>query len=285
MKMFYKTWLGIGFGSILLGMIAIIFALSIGGRSLGMYDKEEYQYSLEDTQENVTSIDLKVDYGEVTIVEGDSFHLQMDYIKQDSFESYKNGDTWIIKNKRENNTFRLFNFDIPINNRMTPKIRITVPKGFSAEQLLFKLGAGSLVADILNTKDSTIDVGAGKMEINQFFASGKSSYSVGAGELVIREITAQNAFLSCGAGRIEMTGSIFGKNVTSCGVGEIQLHLNGKQTDYNYNIDCGLGSVIIQNKSYGGIAVHKTISNQAENQFDLSCGIGKISLTFQGLLD
>ena len=53
------------------------------------------------------------------------------------------------------------------------------------------------------------------------------------------------------------------------------------QSDFNYDVECGIGSVKIGNEEYGGVAFNKTIHNGQNREIEISCGIGEIQLSFE----
>lgn len=286
MKAFYKLWLRIGIGSILIG-IGIAMIAGIGGYYMGENSFANYTYSLEDRIENVnvTSLKFNIDYGKVSIKEGNEFSVKIENMPENGYKSYVDGDTWIIEtNSSYASTVQLFGFHIPVNktiwkrdNQVT-KIYITIPEQFEAENLYLKLGAGVLESDGLKSKYGEISVGAGQMSLNQLSISEKATYSVGAGELVISNLYAQNNKIDCAVGNINIEGSMFGSNQIQCGIGKIGLNLTGIKEDYNYSISCGMGNVSINESQFGPVVNKELNFENAKHYFDLHCAIGEINL-------
>ena len=55
----------------------------------------------------------------------------------------------------------------------------------------------------------------------------------------------------------------------------------GKESDYNYTLDCGIGSLELNGKSYSGLGREQNIDNQASKKIAMECGIGEIELNFE----
>ena len=115
---------------------------------------------------------------------------------------------------------------------------------------------GSIKADEFDA-----ELGAGVFHAEGIEAT-ESSWEVGAGEIVL--------------GRIESRDMDF-----DCGTGSIEAKIAGKQSDFNYDVECGIGSVKIGNEEYGGVAFDKTINNGQNREIEISCGIGEIQLSFE----
>lgn len=129
-------------------------------------------------------------------------------------------------------------------------------------------------------RDVDIDVEAGTIYIENVTAN-SLNVSVGAGEAVIERFKAQEAEFECGAGRIEAHGDAERELETSCGAGEIVLELSGKKEDYNYEIECGVGEVVIGNESHSGIGSTDRHSHGASKEMNIECGIGSVTVEFE----
>lgn len=125
-----------------------------------------------------------------------------------------------------------------------------------------------------------IDVEAGTVYIEDIRAN-HLSVNVDAGEAVIERFKADDVDFECGAGRIEAYGNADRELDTSCGAGEIELSINGKKEDYNYEIECGVGEVIIGNESHSGIGSTDRHSHGASKEMNIECGIGSVTVEFE----
>lgn len=233
---------------------------------------------------DIKSISLNISYGSVRIKKGEKFDIDL---KDDSYkitEKIEN-EVWeitdtAIDSADDNSTFLIFGHKITINDKPNKgnEIIVTIPKDYIFENVDIILGAGSLQADQLMAENVSVYVGAGRLKIKSLTASQKSSYTVDAGEIDIKDLNANNATIDCGLGRMDATGIIKGDSKVICGVGKVELELNGDEKDYNYIIDCDIGTVKINGKKYHGFSSLSQIDNNADNNFTLDCGVGKISL-------
>ena len=64
-------------------------------------------------------------------------------------------------------------------------------------------------------------------------------------------------------------------------MGRIELTAAGKEQDYNYELEVGMGSVTVGAGEFGGMAVEKTIDNSAVKKMDIECGMGSVEIGFE----
>ena len=130
----------------------------------------------------------------------------------------------------------------PGSNGVYGIMKIVIPKDKKLNSVKLELGA---------SKAEVVDLAADSVEIQ-----------IGAGEAVVRNLNAQSVS-------------------AETGVGKLAIQLVGKEEDYNYQVECGIGSVSIGERSYGGLGTSQKIENPgAVKTVDLECGIGKIEMDF-----
>lgn len=127
------------------------------------------------------------------------------------------------------------------------------------------------------------EIGAGSLEIRDVMAE-ELSLSVGAGQILAEYFDAEHLETECGAGRIEFQNGCIRKEAEiDCGLGSILLALAppAVQSDYDYELSCGAGEVIVGNKSYGGLFREAEIDNGSSRQIRADCGLGSIEIRFE----
>lgn len=278
MKTFTKMCLIIALISILLG-----FGLMIVAGVRGFSFRKGPVYSMEDTVKNVRGLDISIDYGDVIITSGDEFSIQADNIhSNDQLRSEVINGVWVI-NHEAVESYKLFGFKIPVSigfkDINTPKIRITLPEGFIAEDMKISLDAGRLRGKGLHSKTASLTVDAGSMEIEGLVVESESSYTVGAGQINLKKVDIRDVEAECDVGAIFMEGSIGGDNVFRCDVGSIKLDLDNNMDKFSFDIDSDLGNVIINNKRYHSFNNTKD-RNDYKGSFRLFVNIGNITMSF-----
>lgn len=123
------------------------------------------------------------------------------------------------------------------------KIALVLPKGMTFDEIELEVGAGEADVEGLTANSVNIEVGAGEADISK---------------LDVKELNAE------------------------VGAGELYVKLVGKETDYSYDIECGIGEIQIGDNSYGGLGRTKNITNSGSTRFlDIECGVGEIQIEFQ----
>ncbi|MFV0363134.1 MAG: DUF4097 family beta strand repeat-containing protein [Suipraeoptans sp.] len=146
------------------------------------------------------------------------------------------------------------------NDRANSYIEIYVPEGYTFDEADISVGAGELNISAINTKELDIDVGAG--------------------QAVIHDFNVDYLYMKCGAGQITAAGNINKEGDIDGGIGEIDLSLDGLESDFNYNLNVGVGEVTVGKNNFSGLGSQKTISNDADKDIDVDCGMGSIKVEF-----
>lgn len=105
---------------------------------------------------------------------------------------------------------------------------------------------------------------------------------IGAGLAEITGLTANNVNVEVGAGEANITNLDVKELNAETGTGKLYAELVGKQTDYSYNLECGIGQLKIGDSTYSGLGTEQNISNLGAERFmDVECGIGEVHIEFQ----
>lgn len=255
--------------------------------------KDTYNDSLNYpiSYKKVDSLKLDISSGTVTIKEGETFSVDVNEAGEDYVKSEVIDGIWKITDSGYFNVDK--NEDVHVINIFGVKIRtgenniswsdntrieITLPEDFKADELTLSIGAGAIRADSLKAKTVMVNVGAGSIRIDELNVENASSYSVGAGELIIEDFIGRDIDVDCTVGAITLSGIIKGNNYVNCGIGSVEMDIDGQEEDYNYDISSGIGNVQINNNKYSGITSESMKNNGAKDFFSLKCDIGKINL-------
>ncbi len=289
MKSTGRIVLGIACASIGIGIAILLFGTLVGGGSVR--NRYNTTFSYQDEAKDVTSVKLDIDFAKVHIVEGDTFHVDVKNTTEDGFHSeVKNGVWYLEDNFDDRYSMNLFGIRLPINFHgfgfrsevdLYPTITITIPEGFEADEFDIEFGAGEILVDNIYAKTVGFSMGAGDMTIKKLTVDNDSSFKVGAGSMKINHLTAKDVTMESGVGEISVTGEILGNSYVDCGVGEINLNLEGEEKDYNYIVDCGIGSVKINNSNWDFTAHESIYNDKTKGTFNLKCGVGSISLNLR----
>jgi hypothetical protein len=280
MKTFYKVWLSIALIAIVFGIGILIIIVGTGANW-----RDIPTYSLEESYDGIDKIDMEIGYGDVKIVEGDTFSIEAKNLLDENLESYVSDGTWIIK--EDEDYLRIFGMRLSVkqlvrwNDDLSPRITITIPSDFVAENIDFHISAGSVQAEEIEAENGNFEVEAGRLEINQLIVKEKSSYNIGAGEMILKNLEVNDITVDCGVGNVVIEGTVTGENEITCGVGKVDLKVIGEEEDYSYEVNSGIGNVTINNNSFNNMSNHIINNDGADNFFHLDCGIGNIIVEFK----
>ncbi len=217
------------------------------------------------------------DHYRYRIKEGDTFMLVHKDMKSGDFD-----DLW-KRNHHKGNT----------------KIKLYLPKNASLDEVSIDFGAGKLESGYLKAREIEISVGAGECVFEGLEASESADISLGAGKFITESLVAREAGFDIAAGELQVNGAKVGSETqvdismgnavlngvfageldVECSMGSLELTLEGAESDYNYEVDCGMGSIKIGGNDYDGLADHE-IYNGSNDIIDISCSMGTVNVNF-----
>lgn len=157
---------------------------------------------------------------------------------------------------------------------------IELPQGFMWEEVVTDVGAGELSLDGVCAEQMLLEVGAGQIRAGQV-KSDSLRINVGAGQATCKNMESKEVALDVSMGECIYKGTVEDDLAVDCATGNVELHVNGKETDRNYDISCSMGNIDIGDMSMVGIdrEVHK--DNGAEHTFTISCSMGNVTVDFE----
>lgn len=130
----------------------------------------------------------------------------------------------------------------------------------------------------------TLKIGAGTVEINGDFKTEQLSVDIGAGTFSNDgSLEVKQTDISVGVGNAEIEELTTEKLNGNCGMGNMDISLTGKDTDYNYELKCGLGNLEVDGEQETALTSgSRTISNPgAGKSVKLECGMGDVNVDFE----
>lgn len=241
---------------------SIIYGLSFIG---DMFDNDKQSSNLKELKlnNNVLVLDINVSSSNITIKKGNTLKVETNdkYI-----HTNQNENKLYIKEKKHN----LFNKND--NNKLT----VYVPKDFIFDFVNIKTGASKLNISELNTKKLSLNLGAGKVKINNLKVTNSANIEGGAGEITIEDSFINNLNLDMGAGKLLLNSKLTGNSEIDAGVGKMDLLLVGSLNDYNITLDKGIGSASINDSNMENDKTYGI----GTNKIDIDGGIGSIKIDF-----
>ena len=112
----------------------------------------------------------------------------------------------------------------------------------------------------------------------------KLSLDMGAAECTVLGVTTSKLEIDTGVGAITFSGTVNGDVEIETGVGDVTLNLTGSQDGYNYQVECGVGSIDVGAEHYTMLSHETHINNKAPYTMELECGVGNIAVNFDQIL-
>ncbi len=223
--------------------------------------ENQHGYGSHHISDSCRALDVKFGAGVLEIVYGDVTEIQVEQQNIEGLQvEVQKGTLYISGNK---------NVDVDVfigtNNFEDRYLKVTLPKNCSFEEV-------------------DLEIGASRANINGLMAN-DMEIVVGAGQADIMDVTAKNLDLKVGAGEVNVYNLIIDNLETEVGLGEVNFEVCGKESDYNYNVECGMGEVVVGTRSYGGVGAKQNVmNNNAVKSMEIECGMGKVSVAFKEIL-
>ena len=256
----------------------IIF--EVFGKNTEMREERRMKLDIMKTEE-IQRLEIQIDYADMEIADSadENIHVEAEGIKEDCFSCGVTGET--LRAAYRVRAAKL----ISIRKGNGPKIRLYLPAGLMFSEASVSCGAGDLN---IRRKEFAcgklvLSVGAGNMRVEQVVVEQELRADIGAGKLELISVKPKNMEVLCGVGEFLMRGDVAGSLRTNCGVGNCQIFLERRESDYDYDISCALGSVRVNEHKISCIgSEHRHSGAGTIGTVTLECGIGEISLETAG---
>lgn len=163
-------------------------------------------------------------------------------------------------------------------------ITLYIPANHVFGHIELKIAAGRIQMEEVPVSCGYMDaeLGAGKWKAERLLVTGRLSIEAGAGKAKLQNVKAGSLEVECGAGECVYEGRVEGDVKVECGVGKCELYLQNKESDFDYDISCALGSVRVNGSKIKSMGSQKRRQGtDVLGKAVLECGVGKIVLETQ----
>lgn len=141
--------------------------------------------------------------------------------------------------------------------------------------LMVKRKAGIGIHDIQADESSII------IKIPRDMKFDEVDMELGASRAMIENLNVDKLNVEVGAGQATLSRLIVNQMDVEVGVGQVDIAMFGMESDYNYHIECGVGTIKIGETSYSGLAsAHEVYDAEIKKAIDVKCGIGEVNIKF-----
>lgn len=161
------------------------------------------------------------------------------------------------------------------NTREVADTIVYIPSETKLKKVTLETGAGMVKINTLNTENLDLEVGAGKVEIENVIVSEKTEIAGGTGKLTINNSELNNSDIELGIGDLYFKGKMLGNSSIESGISNSNITLVGTKEEYKIRIEKAIGTVKIDNKN-----INSTIYGNGSNKLEISGGIGNFKIDF-----
>lgn len=263
-----KIVISIAFVCIILGSICISVGITKGGNlkylsleehhiswlpfyknDKGMYINAENTTNRVPLGNELKSVNVKVDIGDVEVREGDSNAVILSNVKR----------KYLHLDEKDGNANIVIRYDKFYNYSKSEKIIIQLKnKEYKNVRVLSELG-----------------------EINVYdIQSAKFQIIAKLGKIHMQGISSKDLYVDESSGDVKIQGMIRGNSIIKNRLGKIDVEVNGNQNDYRYTVKNALGRTNIQRQIFNGNANIVSGDSNAKNFLKINCSVGDVKVSF-----
>ena len=267
MKIFTKISLVLTAVSGGVGILLMVIGLLLGAdasdlSTMGIYLSPYQQTKVSGVADNVNMSNKSRNHGnsfsDIERLEIDIPNVQITLISEEATKEityYTNSEKELAR--IEGSCLKLED-ESNIKNKI--ELEIHIPAGMLKE-IDIEAANGTILADRIFADNISIEINNASVEIQELVVSNKAELQMNAGEIVV-------AYYK-------------GKHLeTECDAGSIQVACEGSPKDYDYELECGIGSILIDKDSYSGIGNELKIDNNSQKSIKAECSMGEVILEF-----
>lgn len=235
--------------------IGLVYGLS-GSRSVG----EMQTYSI---RSNIDALDIEIGAAELKMIPGDRLSVQSNHPH--------------LTVQEKNGTLHISEKAVLSASVQDVTVVLTVPDGYLFQKVSMETGAGKLDITSLSAEMVSFELGAGATDIGCLNVQNRADITTGAGKLVILDGALHNLSMELGVGKLELTSLLTGNCQMEFGIGDADLTLLGSKTDYQIELNKGLGDTVLD----GNAVSEDCTYGSGENRISVDGGIGSVHIRFQ----
>lgn len=153
---------------------------------------------------------------------------------------------------------------------------IYIPTEQIFNEVSIENGAGRINVELINTQKLELELGAGKVEINNLTVTKELDINGGAGEVNIKKGNINNLNLDMGVGTLNLESIITGYSNIEAGIGDLNLKLTGDSNDYKIKVNKGIGNATLN----GEKITNELYYGEGSNIINIDGGIGNINILY-----
>lgn len=222
-------------------------------------EQEDNSVFYDFSDKTVKKLEIDITNADLTISSGTNFTVTIYNIKKDDI-SCKVTSTGSLVIDNASNSFSFFNILRRRSFINRGAVELTIPSGFSFDNVSFISHTGNLIADPpIRASKATVKADSGIISIHELFSEKTS-------------ITAES-------GKVSVGGVLKGKTEIKCGSGAVEVSIDDDKNLYSYSADSGMGEISVDGTVYSGSNRLNSGKTMKDN-IRMTCGSGRIKISF-----
>ncbi len=199
--------------------------------------------------------------------EGDSYGISADDIP--ALQCYAKDGTLVVRINHN-----------PKEQGHDGRVTLYLPRNRTISEVTLELGAGKLTAEPFQAEELTVRAGVGEISLCGLKAEDVTIES-GMGWMEMRECeVTDDLVISTAMGGFCYQGRILGDVKAACGMGSVEMRVEGEREDFNYKTECAAGSIVIGEGGNTFWIGEHSLDNGAHKEMELECAMGAIEISF-----
>ncbi|MFJ7667231.1 DUF4097 family beta strand repeat-containing protein [Lysinibacillus sp. NPDC097195] len=265
---------------ITLGILLAVIGFSSGGRWTivqgddgfsvpGKNGLDHNTYSLE----AFTDLRIDNDYGDVEIIQSDSYSLETNVMKNTDVTYSLNDGTLTVETKSK----RKSGISLGLGTMTTPSIKITVPKDANLTSINIDSNFGDTILKGLQYKQLSLTGDYGDILLKNSIGE-HTEIIQSFGDLTVAQLLSNGFVVESEHGDIDIAGTLNGQSDITSSFGDTSLQLDNKKSDVGYELKTSFGEVTVNDEDYSS----KTSQlHEGDNQLSVSLLHGDLELSLK----
>lgn len=265
---------------ITLGILLAVIGFSSGGRWSIVQEGSAFTVPAKNglahhayTLDAFTDVRIHNDYGDVEIIQSDSYSLETNVLKNtDVTYSLKDGTLTVeTKSKRKSG------ISLGLGTMATPSIKITVPKEANLTSIIIDSNFGDTILKGLQYKQLSLTGDYGDILLKNSMGE-QTEIIQSFGDLTVAQLLSNGFVVESEHGDIDIDGTLNGQSDITSSFGDTSLNLKNKKSGIGYELKTSFGEVTVNDEDHGG----KTSQlHEGDNQLNVSLLHGDLELSLK----
>ncbi|MEG0260048.1 MAG: DUF4097 family beta strand repeat-containing protein [Lysinibacillus sp.] len=265
---------------IVTGIVLAIIGFASGGKWSITLDRTGFQVPDEGTLETksyeldaFTSINIVNDYGDIEILQSDSYALEIKSIATTDITYEVKDGTLTVKAKK----LREKPLTIGVWQSEFPSIKVYIPKDAKLANIVLETSFGDVKMQQLNYEQLNLFADYGDIAFKNITA-GQTEITQDFGDMALQQFSSDSLVAKSEYGDIAIDGTLNGKTTITSNLGDVDLQLLNKYSDLGFELNTDLGDITLNGKDFG--SKHSQV-HKGDNQLDVSLSLGELDLSLQ----